>query len=175
MYSKILRWDRSLSVATICERGRKECMTPCKFTHRDCSLYIGQILFQTYLCRRCMRLWPHESFITVLCFPMRPPLWENSLFYYGIFFMAIFSVLALDLNIEGFRCLSILNQEEIELTDSSFRGLEWNCFLVTNSYVYSLFGIGIGAILLFIWYRKEFNQSRWINAEPYSLPSLTLH
>lgn len=87
-------------------------------------------------------------------------MWENSLFYYGTFFIAIFSVLALDLNIEGFRCLSILNQEGIELTDSTFRGVEWNCFLVTNSYVYSLFGIGIGVILLFLWYRKGLKQSR---------------
>jgi hypothetical protein len=89
---------------------------------------------------------------------MRPPLWGDSLFYYGIFFIAIFSVLALDLNSEGFRCLSILNQEDVQLTDPSLRGLEWNCFLVTNSYVYSLFGIAIGAILLFLWYRKGLNQ-----------------
>jgi hypothetical protein len=86
------------------------------------------------------------------------PLWGNSLFYYGIFFIAIFFVLALDLNSEGFRCLSILNQEDVQLTDPSLRGLEWYCFLVTNSYVYSLFGIAIGAILLFLWYRKGLNQ-----------------
>jgi hypothetical protein len=36
--------------------------------------------------------------------------------------------------------------------------LEWNCFLVTNSYVYSLFGIAIGGILLFIWFRKSASQ-----------------
>ena len=86
------------------------------------------------------------------------PLWENNYFYYGIFFLAVFSVVALDLNSEGFRCLSILSQEDAPITDPSLRSLEWNCFIVTNSYVYSLFGIAIGGILIFIWYRKSFNQ-----------------
>ncbi|MGB8640787.1 MAG: hypothetical protein WCD28_00750, partial [Nitrososphaeraceae archaeon] len=63
-----------------------------------------------------------------------------------------------DLNSEGFRCLSILNQQDAQLRDPSLRVLEWNCFLVTNSYVYSLFGIAIGGILLFIWYRKSIHQ-----------------
>ena len=88
------------------------------------------------------------------------PLWGDRFFYYGIFFIAVFSVLASDLNSEGFRCLSILNQEEARLTDPYLRMLEWNCFIVTNSYVYSLFGIAIGGILLFVWYRKGVSQGR---------------
>lgn len=84
--------------------------------------------------------------------------WGDGYCYYGLFFIAIFSVLALDLNSEGFRCLSILSQLDAPLRDPSLRVLEWNCFLVTNSYVYSLFGIAIGGILLFIWYRKSANQ-----------------
>ena len=83
------------------------------------------------------------------------PLWVDNYFYYGIFFIAVFSVLALDLNSEGFRCLSVLNQEGQNLTNPSLRMLEWNCFVVTNSYVYSLFGIAIGGVLLLYWFRKN--------------------
>jgi hypothetical protein len=86
--------------------------------------------------------------------------WGDGYCYYGLFLIAIFSVLALDLNSEGFECLSILSQQDAQLRDPSLRGLEWNCFLVTNSYVYSLFGIAIGAILLFLWYRRGLNQGK---------------
>lgn len=86
--------------------------------------------------------------------------------YFGLLFIALFSVLSLDLNSEGFRCLSILSQQqerrqqqENETSTStpsqSLRELEWNCFVVTNSYVYSLFGIIIGGILVFVGYRKN--------------------
>ena len=81
-------------------------------------------------------------------------LWADGLFYYGLFFIALFSVLALNLNYEGFRCLSILSRIELPAPDPSIRLLEWNCFLVTNSYVFCLFGVIIGGILLVIWFRK---------------------
>ena len=88
------------------------------------------------------------------------PLWGDNYFYYGMFFIAVFSVLALDLNSEGFRCLSVLSQEGQNLTDPSIRILEWNCFVVTNSYVYSLFGIAIGGVLLLFWFRKNIKHGR---------------
>jgi hypothetical protein len=87
--------------------------------------------------------------------------WTDNYFYYGIFFIAVFSVLALDLNLEGFRCLSTLSKDDhLDPLNLSIRELEWNCFIVTNSYVYSVFGIIIGGILLFIWYRRSVRRSQ---------------
>ena len=83
---------------------------------------------------------------------------KDNYFYFGLLFIAIFSVLALDLNSEGFKCLSILNQEDQLLSTSKLMELEWTCFIVTNSYVYSLFGIVIGGILLFMGYRRGMNR-----------------
>lgn len=83
---------------------------------------------------------------------------KDNYFYFGLLFIAIFSVLALDLNSEGFKCLSILNQEDQLSSTSNLIELEWTCFIVTNSYVYSLFGIVIGGILLFIGYRRSMNR-----------------
>ena len=47
--------------------------------------------------------------------------------------------------------LHVLKDSEARLTDPYLKMLEWNCFLVTNSYVYSLFRIAIGGIMLFVW------------------------
>jgi hypothetical protein len=82
----------------------------------------------------------------------------SNYFYFGLFFIALFSVLALDLNSEGFKCLSMLSQQDQSSPTLTLRELEWNCFVITNSYVYSLFGIAIGGILIFIWYRKSMHQ-----------------
>ena len=133
----------------------------------DCDFYgyflfVDEILLQAFVSdTKHLNFPPIDIFAlcAVFLFPMKPS-WGDSYFYYGIFFIAIFSVLALDLNSEGFRCLSILSQEDARLTDPSLRVLEWNCFIVTNSYVYSLFGIAIGGVLLFIWYRKSVNQGQ---------------
>jgi hypothetical protein len=35
--------------------------------------------------------------------------------------------------------------------------LKGNCFFITNSYVYSLFGLIIGALIIVVWYFKYRN------------------
>jgi hypothetical protein len=35
--------------------------------------------------------------------------------------------------------------------------LKGNCFFITNSYVYSLFGLIIGALIIIVWYSKYRN------------------
>ena len=95
----------------------------------------------------------------------------------SIILIATFSIFASILNIEGGKCLSKINsllneqklnenaqtqqqpesqqnetQNEKELRESY--GLINYCFLVTNLYVYSLFGIIIGIIIVGVWYIK---------------------
>ncbi|MBA3978559.1 MAG: hypothetical protein H0X50_10295 [Nitrosopumilus sp.] len=97
----------------------------------------------------------------------------------SIILIATFSIFASILNIEGGNCLSKINslvneqkldenahpsqqqqpesqqnetQNEKEIRESF--GLINYCFLVTNLYVYSLFGIIIGIIIIGVWYIK---------------------
>jgi hypothetical protein len=91
-----------------------------------------------------------------------------------------FSIFATILNIEGSSCLtkinSLINKQKINETGESFQHqlqqqqqkmqnqsemearesfeLMRHCFLVTNLYVYSLFGITIGVIIIVVWYIK---------------------
>jgi predicted PurR-regulated permease PerM len=88
------------------------------------------------------------------------------------------SIFATILNIEGSNCLNKINslgnesQQKINKTDQqiqpqkqvnqnqierakneSFELLQ-HCFLVTNLFVYSLYGIIIGVIIIIVWYLK---------------------
>ena len=95
-----------------------------------------------------------------------------------------FSIFAIILNIEGSSCLtkinSLINEQKMNKTGESFQHqlqqqqqqqqqqmqnqsemetrksfeLMRHCFLVTNLYVYSLFGIIIGVIIIVVWYIK---------------------
>lgn len=87
--------------------------------------------------------------------------------------IATFSIFATILNIEGSNCLSKINSliNDQRLNKSTSQTQQQNgsqneeeiresyelvnyCFLVTNLYVYSLFGIIIGMIIIVIWYMK---------------------
>ena len=76
--------------------------------------------------------------------------------HFGVMTLTISSAAAVYLNFEGVKCLTILarssetvnSQRELEQTSA-------NCFIVTNSYVYSLFGVVAGVILLALWARKR--------------------
>jgi predicted PurR-regulated permease PerM len=88
------------------------------------------------------------------------------------------SIFATILNIEGSNCLNKINslgnesQQKINKTDQqiqpqkqvnqnqierakneSFELLQY-CFLVTNLFIYSLYGIIIGVIIIIVWYLK---------------------
>ncbi len=94
-----------------------------------------------------------------------------------------FSIFATILNIEGSNCLikinSLINEQKMNKTGGSFQhqlqqqqqqqqqmqnqseretresfDLMRYCFLVTNLYVYSLFGIIIGIMIIGVWYIK---------------------
>jgi hypothetical protein len=70
---------------------------------------------------------------------------------------------------EGSSCISKINStlnDQIEKSDKGIQRnqteqeisetyeLRRNCFIITNLYVYSLFGVIIGGIILVVWYTK---------------------
>lgn len=66
------------------------------------------------------------------------------------------SVAAVLLNIQGASCLTQLARVDRSAVPSdTLEKLERNCFIVTNSYVYSLFTAIAGAIVLSYWYFKR--------------------
>jgi len=103
---------------------------------------------------------------------------KNNYLKISIILIATFSIFAVILNIEGSNCISkinsLINEQELNKTgqtqtqqqqsesqqnenENKIResyGLINYCFLVTNLYVYSLFGIIIGIIIIAIWYMK---------------------
>jgi hypothetical protein len=76
--------------------------------------------------------------------------------HFGVITLTISGAAAVYLNFEGVKCLTILarssetvnSQQELQQTSA-------NCFIVTNSYVYSLFGVVAGGILLGLWAHKR--------------------
>ena len=62
-------------------------------------------------------------------------------------------------NNEGVKCLSELSRSgNMSLEESrQLEQLKGNCFFITNSYVYSLFGLIIGALIIIVWYSKYRN------------------
>ena len=76
--------------------------------------------------------------------------------HFGVITLTISGAAAVYLNFEGVKCLTILgrstetvnSQQELERTSAY-------CFIVTNSYVYSLFGVAVGGILLAFWVHKR--------------------
>jgi hypothetical protein len=77
----------------------------------------------------------------------------------GLLLLVTSGIMAIYLNNEGFNCLSKLNKKEINSSypAETLEGLARYCFFVTNSYVYSLFGIVIGAMIITVWYSKYRN------------------
>ena len=80
---------------------------------------------------------------------------NNKFLKTGVLLVVVAGLLAVYLNIEGFNCLSKLSREESALLTENLQELERNCFIITNSYVYALFGVVIGIILIFIWYNRH--------------------
>ena len=71
----------------------------------------------------------------------------------GLIIVIASGVSAVYLDLEGFDCLSKLSKvQRSEIIVENLPDLERNCF-ITNSYVYSLFGVIIGVILIVISYR----------------------
>ncbi|MER3408096.1 MAG: hypothetical protein C4292_04935 [Nitrososphaera sp.] len=84
----------------------------------------------------------------------------------GLVLASAGSLLAIVLNFMGASCLSELarlqNRQE-EPLPTRFAELERDCFIITNSYVYSLFAAIAGAVILVVYRLKSKNwrPRRW--------------
>ena len=84
----------------------------------------------------------------------------------GSFILIISTILSVYLYFQSFNCLTELSQyynsqDEIDnqnntIIDQTISNMQRNCFIITNSYVFSLFGVIIGIIIIIIgfWKRK---------------------
>jgi hypothetical protein len=71
--------------------------------------------------------------------------------YVGAITLAASGGAAIYLNFQGVKCLSDLAQVDTSiLTAEHLEEMERNCAIITNSYVYSIYGIIIGIILVVI-------------------------
>jgi hypothetical protein len=69
------------------------------------------------------------------------------------------SVAAVLLNIQGASCLTQLARvDRSAFPSDALEQMERDCFIVTNSYVYSLFAAAAGAVVLGYWYFKRRRQ-----------------
>jgi hypothetical protein len=76
----------------------------------------------------------------------------------GIITLGISGAAAIFLNFQDYACLSDLaKSDQSVITPENLDELERNCFIITNSYVYSLFGAVIGIVLIVFWYAKKKN------------------
>ena len=76
--------------------------------------------------------------------------------YIGTVIVVASGAIAIYLNFQGARCLSVLAQLDRsvvppDLTDE----LERNCAITTNSYVYSLYGVVAGMVLVVMGFTKK--------------------
>ncbi len=71
--------------------------------------------------------------------------------YIGAITLAACGVVAVYLNFQSVKCLSDLVQaDRSALTPERLEEMERNCSIITNSYVYSVYGIIVGVILIVI-------------------------
>ncbi|HWS19965.1 MAG TPA: hypothetical protein VN239_04705 [Nitrososphaera sp.] len=76
--------------------------------------------------------------------------------YVGAITLAASGAVAIYLNFQGIKCLSDLAQVDRSLlTPERLEQMERNCFIITNSYVYSLYGVIAGIILIVIGLVKK--------------------
>lgn len=77
----------------------------------------------------------------------------------GAGLLAVGSVVAVLLNIQGASCLTQLARvDRSAFPPDVLEQMEQNCFVITNSYVYSLFAAVAGAVVLGYWYFKRRRQ-----------------
>ena len=81
---------------------------------------------------------------------------KNGYLKVGLSLVVTGAILAVYLNNEGVKCLSDLNRSGNTSSDNTQR-LKGICFFITNSYVYSLFGLIIGSLIIIVWYSKYRN------------------
>ena len=76
--------------------------------------------------------------------------------YIGAITLAASGAVAIYLNYQGIKCLSDLMQvDRSVLTIERLEEMERNCFIITNSYVYSIYGVIVGIMLIVIGLVKK--------------------
>ena len=90
---------------------------------------------------------------------IRSPRLYKKYIFIGAITLAASGAVAIYLNFQGVKCLSdlvqvdrsVLTPERLEEIEE----MERNCFIITNSYVYSVYGIIVGIILIVIGLLKK--------------------
>lgn len=78
--------------------------------------------------------------------------------YIGTIILVASGAVAIYLNFQGVKCLSDLAQVDLSvLAPEHLEQMERNCSIITNSYVYSLYGVIIGISLIVIGLVKKRN------------------
>lgn len=76
--------------------------------------------------------------------------------YSGIVILAASGAVAIYLNFQGFRCLTELDQLDRTIVPPEVvEGMEGNCAITTNSYVYSIYGVVAGIVLIVAGFMKK--------------------
>jgi len=76
--------------------------------------------------------------------------------YVGATILAVSGAIAIYLNFQGVKCLSDLAfVDRSVLTPGQLGEMERNCSIVTNSYVYSVYGIVAGIVLVVMGFMKR--------------------
>lgn len=76
--------------------------------------------------------------------------------YIGAIIVAASGAIAIYLNFQGARCLSVLAQLDRSVMPPDLaKVLERNCAITTNSYVYSLYGVVTGVVLIVMGFMKK--------------------
>ena len=76
--------------------------------------------------------------------------------YAGIIILAASGAAAIYLNFQGIQCLTNLAQIDRSVAPPALlEEMERNCAVVTNSYVYSIYAIGAGILLVIAGFMKN--------------------
>jgi hypothetical protein len=76
--------------------------------------------------------------------------------YIGAMILAVSGAIAIYLNFQGARCLSDLALVDRSVTTpGQLQEMERNCSIVTNSYVYSTYGVAAGIVLIVVGFMKK--------------------
>lgn len=76
--------------------------------------------------------------------------------YIGAIVLAVSGAIAIYLNFHGVRCLSDLALVDRSVfTPERLQEMERNCSIVTNSYVYSVYGVVAGIVLVVVGLMKK--------------------
>jgi hypothetical protein len=78
----------------------------------------------------------------------------------GVIVLSVSGAAALYLNFQGVSCLAAIAKTGDQVrSQEDFEELRRSCFIITNSYVYSLFGVVAGVILVVVWLARKRKKS----------------